>query len=209
MSRSICALTWSGWPDSNRRPLAPKASALAKLRHSPLHAMVAEMTARPVWTLRHSASGRRSRLICERWCLAASLRSRAARLGPVGRRGGGGGAVAAVRIADILVAAACRLRNWERCSEAATVRTPSVSRPASARSARSFAVGGRAEVPARSKDSSTLLSAVLTDWPPGPGDLEKRHVSSAGDRTVPRTWTGNVTIPGWGREGAAAAFWLG
>ena len=25
----------SGWPDSNRRPLAPKASALTKLRHTP------------------------------------------------------------------------------------------------------------------------------------------------------------------------------
>ena len=29
-------MIWSGWPDSNRRPLAPKASALAKLRYSPL-----------------------------------------------------------------------------------------------------------------------------------------------------------------------------
>ena len=26
---------WSGWRDSNPRPLAPKASALAKLRHAP------------------------------------------------------------------------------------------------------------------------------------------------------------------------------
>src|SRR5262244_2585359 len=26
-SRSTCALTWSGWPDSNRRPPAPKAGA--------------------------------------------------------------------------------------------------------------------------------------------------------------------------------------
>jgi hypothetical protein len=26
---------WSGWPDSNRRPRAPKARALAKLRYSP------------------------------------------------------------------------------------------------------------------------------------------------------------------------------
>jgi Nitric oxide synthase, oxygenase domain len=28
-------VNWSGWPDSNRRPPAPKAGALTKLRHIP------------------------------------------------------------------------------------------------------------------------------------------------------------------------------
>src|SRR5215472_12970817 len=40
-SRSTCALTWSGWPDSNRRPPAPKAGALTKLRHIPWNRTVA------------------------------------------------------------------------------------------------------------------------------------------------------------------------
>ena len=30
-------LNWSGWSDSNRRPPAPKAGALAGLRHTPIH----------------------------------------------------------------------------------------------------------------------------------------------------------------------------
>jgi hypothetical protein len=33
--------TWSGWPDSNRRPPAPKAGALTKLRHIPWNRTVA------------------------------------------------------------------------------------------------------------------------------------------------------------------------
>jgi hypothetical protein len=40
-SRSTRALSWSGWPDSNRRPPAPKAGALTKLRHIPLDRSVA------------------------------------------------------------------------------------------------------------------------------------------------------------------------
>jgi hypothetical protein len=40
-SRSTYALTWSGWPDSNRRPPAPKAGALTKLRHIPWNRTVA------------------------------------------------------------------------------------------------------------------------------------------------------------------------
>jgi hypothetical protein len=39
--RSTYALSWSGWPDSNRRPPAPKAGALTKLRHIPQDRSVA------------------------------------------------------------------------------------------------------------------------------------------------------------------------
>jgi hypothetical protein len=47
VTRSICALNWSGWPDSNRRPPAPKAGALTKLRHIPQDRSVAYRPARP------------------------------------------------------------------------------------------------------------------------------------------------------------------
>ena len=133
------------------------------------------------------------RLTSERRRLAASLRSRAARLGRVARRGAGGGAVASVRMAVSLLAAAWRLRNWDRCSEAVTVSTPSISLPARARNARSLSTGGSEDVAARSKESSTRLSAVFTDCPPGPGDREKRQDSSAGGITAPRTLTGGTT----------------
>jgi hypothetical protein len=149
----------------------------------------------------YSAPGRRIRLMSERRRLAASLRSRAARLGRVARRGAGGGAVASVRMAASLLAAACRLRSWERCSEAVTVRTPPASLPDRARSARSLSTGGSADVAAKSKESSTRLSAVLTDCPPGPGDLEKRHDSSPGGITAPRMLTGYITRPGSGAGG--------
>ena len=92
--------------------------------------MVADRPARPGSQSRqgYSSPGRRIRLISERRRLAASLRSRAPRLGRVARRGAGGGAVASIRIAASLLAAAWRLRNWDRCSEAVTVSTPSTSR---------------------------------------------------------------------------------
>jgi hypothetical protein len=141
----------------------------------------------------YSSSGRRKRLTSERRRLAVSLRSRAARLGRVARRGAGGGAVASVRMAASLLAAACRLRNWDRCSEAVTVSTPSTSLPPRARNARSLSTGGSADVAARSKESSTRLSAVFTDCPPGPGDREKRHDNSAGGITAPRTLIGGTT----------------
>jgi hypothetical protein len=186
----------SGWPDSNRRPLAPKASALAKLRYSPLtsdgigpHGGGRKLKS----AAGYSSSGLRMRLTSERRRLAASLRSRAARLGRVSRRGADGGAVALARMAASLLAAAWRLRNWDRCSEAVTVSTPSTSLPARVRNARSLSSGGSEDVAARSKESSTRLSAVFTDCPPGPGDREKRHDSSAGGITAPRTLTGGTT----------------
>jgi hypothetical protein len=60
-------------------------------------------------------------LICEVRFLAASLRSRAARLGLVGRRGRGGAAVASVSSADMRSAAASRVRDWDLVSAAVTV----------------------------------------------------------------------------------------
>ena len=47
-------------------------------------------------------------------------------------------------------AAASLLRSWDLVSDAVTVSTPSVSLPASARSARCFCAGGSAVDPARS-----------------------------------------------------------
>jgi hypothetical protein len=206
---------WSGWPDSNRRPLAPKASALAKLRYSPLTSDGSRPagpvpwpgTARcvPVHALHHSPPGRRSRLTSERRRFAASRRSCAPRPGRVARRWAGGGAVASVRMVASRFAAAWRLRSWDRCSEAVTVSTPPTSLPARARIARSLSAGGSTDVAARSKDSSTRLSAVFTDCPPGPGDREKRHDSSAGGIIAPRTLTGGATEQGSGAGRAGLA----
>jgi polyphosphate glucokinase len=64
--------------------------------------------------------------------------------------------------------AARRFCSCERCSLAVTVSTPSTSRLASRSSALACRAGGSAVVRARSHDSSTRLSLVLTDWPPGP-----------------------------------------
>ena len=135
------------------------------------------------------------RLTSERRCLAASLRSLAERLGLVGRRVLGGGAVAAVSSAVSRLSAASRLRSCDRCSDALTVSTPSVRRPASACSARFRSTGPSARERARSIDTSARLSVVFTDWPPGPDDRENRHDRSSGGITAPRIWIGPVTLP--------------
>jgi hypothetical protein len=75
------------------------------------------------------------------------------------------------------------------------VITPSTSLPASARSARSRRTGPSALDEATSNDTSARLSVVFTDWPPGPDDLENRHVSSSGGITAPRTLMGPATVP--------------
>ncbi|MFK4596591.1 transposase [Streptomyces pristinaespiralis] len=105
----------------------------------------------------------------------------------VARRALGGGAVASASRDASRTAAVSRFRHCERCSEARTAITPPTIRPASRSSARSFQTGGSASVLARSKRSSTCESLVLTCWPPGPEDREKRHMSSASGReTEPR-----------------------
>src|SRR5579875_1290694 len=141
----------------------------------------------------HSPARRRIRFTWARRRLAASRRSRAARAGWVGRRRAGGGAVASASSSASLDAAASRFRSWERCSAATTVSTPSVSLPESASSARSFSRGGSAFDPARSNESSTLVSAVFTDCPPGPEDRENLQVSSSGGTRLPRTTTFTLT----------------
>jgi hypothetical protein len=156
-----------------------------------------------------SSVGRRRRLVCDRRCLSASLRSRAARLGLVGRRAGGGGAVASASSADKRDAAASLLRSCERYSEAVTVITPSTSLPSSARIARSFSSSGKTSDEARSYESSTRLSVVFTDWPPGPGDLENRHDSSSAGIITPRTLTSRLVTARRSIQGTAARHVLG
>src|SRR5215475_11773229 len=70
--------------------------------------------------------------------------------------------------------------------------TPPTSRSASAAIARRCSKGGNASEPNRSNESSARVSAVLTDWPPGPGDLENRQVSSSGGIVMPRTTTSRL-----------------
>jgi hypothetical protein len=43
------------------------------------------------------------------------------------------------------------------------------------------------------KESSTRLSLVFTDCPPGPEDLENRHDSSSARIVLPLTTIGSVT----------------
>ena len=59
-----------------------------------------------------------------------------------------------------------------------TVSTPSISREPSRSRARDRCTSLSAGLPCTSYDSSTLLSVVLTPWPPGPEDREKRQLSS-------------------------------
>src|SRR5215471_8163339 len=116
--------------------------------------------------------------MAERWRLASRRRSFAARPGRVGTRGRCGGATASLSRAASRALAPCRLASWLRCSEAATVSTPPASRPASRSLILDRAQSGSTDDRPTSKESSTRLSAVLTDWPPGPDDLEKRSCSS-------------------------------
>ena len=117
------------------------------------------------------------------WC--------ARRLGRVGRREGGGGATAAARISAICFSAASRFRSWDRCSDAVTVSTPPTSRPDSRSSARLRCTGPKALVVATSTLSSTRVSAVLTDCPPGPDEwLNLQRKSRAGTRIERLTRSG-------------------
>src|SRR4051812_1100296 len=81
-------------------------------------------------------------LVCERLFLASRRRCLAARLGFVGRRLRGGGAAASVSSTAIRSRAALRLASWVRCSEAATVTTPSTSRLSRRASIRARTVSG-------------------------------------------------------------------
>ena len=116
--------------------------------------------------------------------------------GRVGRRLRAGGAMASATRALSLASAAERLRSWDRCSEAATVSTPSTSRPDRRCTARSRRVGERTGEAARSQDSSTRESVVLTDCPPGTLDRENRQRNSpSGITTEGRTCRSPGTPP--------------
>ena len=89
----------------------------------------------------------------------------------------------------LLLAAAvgCGSKEPEVLRLATTTSTPSRNRDPSRSMARAFSAGGIDGEDARSNSSSTLESAVLTLWPPGPLEWEKRHVSSAEEMLkVPR-----------------------
>jgi hypothetical protein len=126
----------------------------------------------------HSGGLRRSALRLAVAFLSVSRRSISPRDGMVGRRVRGGGANAPRSTDTRRAAAASRLRSCERCSEAETTSTPSVSRSPRRDTARSRRNGGIDGLVATSNDNSTLLSVVLTPCPPGPLDRENRHRSS-------------------------------
>ncbi|MDX6236549.1 MAG: hypothetical protein QOG10_1364 [Kribbellaceae bacterium] len=102
------------------------------------------------------------------------------------------------------VRAASRLRHCERCSDAAIVSTPSTKRGPSRSSALAFRTSLSAVVAATSKLSSTRLSVVLTDCPPGPLDREKRQVSSASGTTTPLRTTSPVSMGPFNPTGGPA-----
>ena len=141
-------------------------------------------------------SGRRSRFTSERRRFWAILRSPDAFVGRVGRRGGGGGAIAAVRTSMSRLSAASRFRNCERFSAATIVMTPPTSRPARRSSARARRVGPNAEELATSKSNSTRESVVFTPCPPGPDDRENRQTNSDSGITLERTRSGPGTRQG-------------
>ena len=147
------------------------------------------------WTFR-----RRSRFTSERRRFWAILRSTAAFVGRVRRRGRGGGAIAALRTSTSRPSAASRFRACERCSDATTVRTPSTSRPARRSSARARRDGPKAEELATSKSNSTRESVVFTPCPPGPDERENRQTNSDSGITLERTRTGPGT-----RQGCSAS----
>jgi hypothetical protein len=91
--------------------------------------------------------------------------------------------------------AAARFWSCPRCSLAVTVRTPPARRPCSRQSILLRSHSGTDRDRARSKDSSTRLSAVFTPCPPGPEDREKRSLKSAADTTNVRVTIKSSATP--------------
>ena len=134
----------------------------------------------------HSGPGRlRCCLVSERRRFPSSRRRREPLVGRVGRRTGAG-TRASRRSAARRSLAALRLRRCERCSAAPTVSTVPESLPA--RRSRTSARWGalNAVVVARSRESWTRESAVLTPWPPGPEAWENCSTSSPAGTLRPR-----------------------
>jgi hypothetical protein len=102
--------------------------------------------------------------------------------------------------------------SWLRSPEEATVRTPSLRRLARRARARRRAGSGSDGDRPTSNESSTRLSVVLTDCPPGPEEREKRSLSSpAGMRSQlftrrsPATYIGCPSGQGISTPGATLA----
>jgi hypothetical protein len=110
--------------------------------------------------------------------LSSIRRWRAPRLGFVATRGGFGGATASRSSAASRVLASSRFMSWLRSPDEAIVSTPSASRFSSRPSARRRAQSGSVGDRRTSNESSTRLSVVFTDCPPGPDEREKRSRSS-------------------------------
>ena len=121
----------------------------------------------------------------ERRFFASRRRRTEPRVGFVFRRGGGGGASASRNRAAMRSRASARLRTCERCVDALTVSTvPSRRCSRLWRARRRWASESDAHV-AMSMESCTLLSVVLTPWPPGPDAFANRSVRSAAATTRP------------------------
>jgi len=149
----------------------------------------------------HSTGGRRRCcFVVERCTFATSRRWLDPRVGLVGRRVGPSGASAAARIAPSFSRARARLRNCDRCSDAATVTTPATSRRCSRSRSIMRCASESTFDSTTSQNSSTRLSDVFTCWPPGPDDREKRHPSSdAGMVSAGETWR-SMHLAWHGRE---------
>src|SRR3954470_1639471 len=142
------------------------------------------------------SSGRpRRRFVWLRRFLSSSRRRTDALLGLVGRRFRGGGAIASRSSTASRSRAASRLRHCDLNSEAAMVTTPSTSRDCNRSSARALSTSLNADVLATSKLSSTRLSVVFTDCPPGPLDRENRHPSPASGITTPDRTSSPLSTP--------------
>ena len=147
--------------------------------------VAAALTALTVLGARQSGSPRLSFFTCPRCFLSSTRLARARTLGRVATRGRGGGAMASASTVASFCSAESRFCHWLRCSDADTVSTPSTRRSPRRARARSRSIGESDWVRATSRLSSTRESVVLTPWPPGPEDLEKRHEDS-GTMTEPR-----------------------
>ena len=166
-----------------------------------------------------SRSRPRPALMAPRRFFASSRRRWDPRVGRVALRRAGGGVSASRRMPASLSRAAARLRDWDRCSEAAITIRPPTSRPSRLCSRRARCGSLKADEDAGSNRSSTRLSVVLTDCPPGPGEREKRSSNSPAGIVRPcripgaggtlNTRPGSATVPVSPTPGEHARFLSG
>ena len=155
---------------------------------------------RPDRRLAQSRTRPRIDFTCARRRFPSTRRRCEPLVGFVGTRVRGGGPSASRSWSASRTRAATRLRCCERCSEALTT-----SRGPSRLTARARWVSVSDGEPARSSESSTRLSVVFTDCPPGPDDFENCSTSSPAGITRPsgnpgparttRSWPGVTATP--------------